>query len=96
MTDADEAAAPELDRMARDVLDRIRYIVLGTIDEDGRTRTSPVYFNPHRYEDLYWVSHPETHHSHNLDAGRPAERRGLRLDGGAGRDPGRLRDRHRA
>ena len=48
------------------MLDRIRYVVLGTIDEDGRTRTSPVYFKPHGYEDLYWVSHPATHHSRNL------------------------------
>jgi nitroimidazol reductase NimA-like FMN-containing flavoprotein (pyridoxamine 5'-phosphate oxidase superfamily) len=56
----------DLDQMARDVLDRIRYVVLGTVDEDGRTRTSPVYFTPHRYEDLYWVSHPDTHHSANL------------------------------
>jgi hypothetical protein len=62
-----ETAAPDLAAMARDVLDRIRYVVLGTIDEDGRTRTSPVYFVPHRYEDLYWVSHPDTHHSHNLE-----------------------------
>jgi len=27
-------------------MDRIRYMVLGTIDEDGCTRTSPVYFVP--------------------------------------------------
>ncbi|MBJ7358308.1 pyridoxamine 5'-phosphate oxidase family protein [Nocardioides sp.] len=52
--------------MARDVLDTVRYVVLGTVDEDGRPRTSPVYFTPHRYEDLYWVSHPDTHHSANL------------------------------
>ena len=58
---------PDLDQMARDVLDSIRYVVLGTIDEDGRTRTSPVYFTPHRYEDLYWVSNRTTHHSHNLE-----------------------------
>jgi hypothetical protein len=38
--------------MARDVLDSIRYVVLGTIDEDGRTRTSPVFLTPHGYEDL--------------------------------------------
>ena len=63
---SEETAAPDLDRMARDVLDAVRYVVLGTIDEDGRTRTSPVYFTPHRYEDLYWVSHRETHHSRNL------------------------------
>jgi Pyridoxamine 5'-phosphate oxidase len=63
---SDETPTPDLNAMARDVLDRIRYVELGTIDADGRTRTSPVYFNPHGYEDLYWVSHPETHHSHNL------------------------------
>ena len=60
------SAAPDLDQMARDVLDSVRYVVLGTIDEDGRTRTSPVYFTPHGYEDLYWVSDRGTHHSHNL------------------------------
>jgi len=64
-----EAAAPDLAAMARDVLDGVRYVVLGTIDEDGLPRTSPVYFTPHRYEHLYWVSHPGTHHSHNLARG---------------------------
>jgi len=59
-------ADPDLDQLARDVLDSVRYVVLGTTDEDGRTRTSPVYFTPYRYEDLYWVSHSDTHHSHNL------------------------------
>jgi general stress protein 26 len=63
----DETATPDLDAMAREVLDGVRYIVLGTIDEDGRTRTSPVYFTPHRYQNLYWVSNRDTHHSHNLD-----------------------------
>jgi hypothetical protein len=62
-----ESAAPELAAMARDVLDRIRYVVLGTIDEDGRPRTSPVYFVPHGYQDLYWVSNPASHHSRNLE-----------------------------
>jgi nitroimidazol reductase NimA-like FMN-containing flavoprotein (pyridoxamine 5'-phosphate oxidase superfamily) len=60
MTEAD------LDQTAREVLDGIRYIVLGTIDEDGTPRTSPVFFTPHGYEYLYWVSHPETHHGANL------------------------------
>ncbi len=63
---SDETAAL-LAAEARDVLDRIRYVVLGTIDEDGRTRTSPVYFVPHGYQDLYWVSNPASHHSHNLE-----------------------------
>ena len=54
-----EATAPLTSASeARDVLDGVRYVVLGTIDEDGRTRTSPVYFTPHGYEDLYWVSYP--------------------------------------
>ena len=59
-------SAPDLDRLAREILDRIRYVVLATIDEDGRTRSSPVYFTPHGYEDLYWVSYADTHHSRNL------------------------------
>lgn len=63
---SEESAVSDLDQMARDVLDSVRYVVLGTIDEDGRTRTSPVYFTPHHYEDLYWVSDRGTHHSHNL------------------------------
>ena len=63
---SEQSAVLDLDQMARDVLDSIRYIELGTIDADGRTRTSPVYFTPHGYEDLYWVSDRGTHHSHNL------------------------------
>jgi nitroimidazol reductase NimA-like FMN-containing flavoprotein (pyridoxamine 5'-phosphate oxidase superfamily) len=58
--------AEDLDQMARDVLDTVRYVALGTTDEDGRPRVSPVYFVPHDYTDLYWVSHPDTHHSANL------------------------------
>ena len=57
---------PRPDRDSRNVMDRIRYLVLGTIDEDGCTRTSPVYFVPHRYRDLHWVSIPTSHQSHNL------------------------------
>ena len=26
-----------------------------------------MYFTPHGYEDLYWVSNPASHHSHNLE-----------------------------
>ncbi len=62
-----DTAAPALAATARDVMDRIRYMVLGTIDEDGCTRTSPVYFVPHRYRDLYWVSTPTSRHSHDLE-----------------------------
>jgi nitroimidazol reductase NimA-like FMN-containing flavoprotein (pyridoxamine 5'-phosphate oxidase superfamily) len=62
-----DANARALVATARDVMDRIRYMVLGTIDEDGCARTSPVYFVPHGYRDLYWVSNPTSHHSHNLE-----------------------------
>ena len=55
-----------LDQMARDVLDDVRYVALGTTDEDGRPRVSPVYFVPHGYADLYWVSYDDTPHSANI------------------------------
>ena len=61
-----DTAAPALAATTRNVMDRIRYMVLGTIDEDGCTRTSPVYFVPHRYRNPYWVSTPTSHHSPNL------------------------------
>jgi pyridoxamine 5'-phosphate oxidase-like protein len=73
-----DSAAPDLDQLARDILDSIRYVVLGTVDEDGRTRTSPVYFTPHGYEDLYWVSYADTHHSRNV--GRDSRLSGVVFD----------------
>jgi predicted pyridoxine 5'-phosphate oxidase superfamily flavin-nucleotide-binding protein len=66
MADGDETAATDLNAMVRDMLGQSRYVVLGTIDDDGRPRVSPVYFTAHRYADLYWVSHPRTHHSIKL------------------------------
>ncbi len=60
----------ELNRRAHDVVDGNRFIVLGTIDDDGRPRVSPVYFTHADYRDFYWVSSPESHHSRNL-AARP-------------------------
>lgn len=61
----------ELREMARRVLDQNRYLVLGTVEDDGRPRLSPVYFVPARYRDLYWVSSPDAQHSRNVRA-RPA------------------------
>jgi general stress protein 26 len=58
----------ELEDMARRVLDENRYMVLGTVEEDGRPRLSPVYFTPARYRDLYWVSSPDAQHSRNVRA----------------------------
>lgn len=61
---------PELEAIARGVIDANRYMVLGTLDPDGRARVSPVYYAPDGYGLLYWISSYETHHSRNV-AARP-------------------------
>jgi len=43
-----------------------RYLVLGTVEPDGRPRLSPVYFVPAGYDRLYWVSSPDAQHSRNV------------------------------
>jgi hypothetical protein len=58
----------ELRQMARRVLEGNRYMVLGTVEDDGSPRLSPVYFTPARFRDLYWVSSPDARHSHNVRA----------------------------
>jgi nitroimidazol reductase NimA-like FMN-containing flavoprotein (pyridoxamine 5'-phosphate oxidase superfamily) len=60
----------ELTSRAAAVLDGNRYLVLGTVDDDGRARTSPVYFTHAGGREFYWVSSPDSHHSHNI-AARP-------------------------
>jgi hypothetical protein len=57
---------PELDAMARRVIDVNQYMTLGTLDDDGRPRLSPVYYTAARYADFYWVSSPQARHSRNL------------------------------
>jgi hypothetical protein len=57
---------PELDAMARRVIDANLYMTLGTLDPDGSPRLSPVYYTPARRRDFYWVSSPDAHHSRNL------------------------------
>ena len=61
---------PDLDAMARRVIDGNHYLTLATTDPDGRPRLSPVYYTAARYSDFYWVSSPEAQHSLNL-ADRP-------------------------
>jgi hypothetical protein len=61
---------PDLDAMARRVIDANHYMTLATTDPDGRPRLSPVYYTPARYSDFYWVSSPQAQHSRNL-AERP-------------------------
>jgi Pyridoxamine 5'-phosphate oxidase len=55
-----------LDQVAREIIDRNRYMVLGTADESGRPWVSPVYYAPSGYAELYWVSSPRAQHSRNL------------------------------
>ena len=57
---------PDLDAMARRVIDANHYMTVATLDPDGAPRLSPVYYTPARYTDLYWVSSPDAHHSRNL------------------------------
>lgn len=61
-------ADDELAEMARRVIDGNRYLVLGTVESDGRPRLSPVYYTAARYRDFYWVSSPDAQHSRNVRA----------------------------
>jgi hypothetical protein len=57
---------PDLDAVAREILDSSFYMTLGTADADGRPWVSPVFFAASRYRDFYWLSSPEATHSRNL------------------------------
>ena len=56
----------DLDEVARAIIDRIRYMVLGAADDGGRPWVSPVYYAPSDYSELYWVSSPEARHSRSI------------------------------
>jgi hypothetical protein len=61
---------PDLDAMARRVIDANHYMTLATQEADGRPRLSPVYYTAARYTDFYWLSSPDARHSRNV-AERP-------------------------
>jgi nitroimidazol reductase NimA-like FMN-containing flavoprotein (pyridoxamine 5'-phosphate oxidase superfamily) len=61
----------DLEDIARSVIDTNRYLVLGTTEESGAPRVSPVYFTHVHHRDFYWVSGPGAQHSLNVVA-RPA------------------------
>ncbi|MHA3704582.1 GNAT family N-acetyltransferase [Jatrophihabitans sp. YIM 134969] len=63
-------AVPDPAQLHR-VLDRTRYLVLGTADEDGRPWVSPVFFAALEDHQVCWVSGPDRRHSRNI-AVRPA------------------------
>ena len=67
----DDAQRPDLDAVARAILDANHYMTLGTADADGRPWVSPVFFAAaDGYRELYWISSPGATHSRNL-AARP-------------------------
>ncbi|MGH2789216.1 MAG: pyridoxamine 5'-phosphate oxidase family protein [Actinomycetota bacterium] len=57
---------PELEAMARRIIDGNPYMTMATADGEGRPWVTPVYFNPDGSQDLYWISSPDAQHSRNL------------------------------
>src|SRR3954452_22928988 len=64
---------PDLDAMARRVVDANHYMTLATVNPDGRPRVSPVYYSAARYTDFYWVSSSDARHSRNIARGPEIE-----------------------
>ena len=59
---------PDLEDIARSVIDANLYMTLGTADEGGHPWVTPVYYSVEGYTDFYWVSSPESMHSRNIAA----------------------------
>jgi len=57
----------DLAALARDQLAANRFMVLGTVDQSGRPRVSPVWFSMVDHRDVYWLSSPDAHHSRNIE-----------------------------
>ena len=56
--------------LARRIIDANAYVTLATADASGRPWASPVWYAPHDYRELLWVSRPQARHSRNI-AARP-------------------------
>jgi len=56
----------DLSNIARNIIDSISYMVLGTADANGQPWASPVYFSSEKYREFYWISSPEVRHSRNI------------------------------
>ena len=56
----------DLAAIARAVVDANKYMVLATVDEDGRPWISPVYYAPEAYTEFFWLSWPGARHSRNI------------------------------
>jgi nitroimidazol reductase NimA-like FMN-containing flavoprotein (pyridoxamine 5'-phosphate oxidase superfamily) len=58
--------ADRLAVVARKIVDANRYMVVATADSSGQPWATPVFFAHEGYRDFFWVSEPESTHSHNL------------------------------
>lgn len=56
----------KLEAIAKDILDSIFYMTLGTADANGQPWVSPVYYASADYHEFYWISSPEAQHSRNI------------------------------
>ena len=56
----------DLGAVARSIIDKHRYMTLGTADADGLPWASPVWYAPRDYREFFWVSSPEARHSRNV------------------------------
>jgi len=52
--------------LAREIIDKSLYMVVGTADESGQPWASPVYFAASGYRDFFWISQADATHSENL------------------------------
>jgi pyridoxine/pyridoxamine 5'-phosphate oxidase len=59
-----------LSAIARDLIDRNRYLTLATADQAGQPWASPVWYAHTGYKEFFWVSSPDARHSRNV-AARP-------------------------
>ena len=59
---------PQLESIARSVIDGNKYVTLATADATGKPWASPVYYTPDGYGELYWASSPDSVHSRNVAA----------------------------
>lgn len=57
----------DLAELGRTTLANNRFMVLGTVDPSGRPRVSPVWFSLVDHRRVYWLSSPDSHHSHNIE-----------------------------
>ena len=60
------AKQPDLVAHARAIIDANLYLVLGTVDADGRPWTTPVYFAPAGDRTFHWLSATDARHSRHL------------------------------